>query len=161
LKIRNIQVEDWSAILEIYKQGLTGGIATFETDIPNWKEWDNKYLKACRLLAYDESGTIMAWATLSPISQRPVYNGVTELSIYVADHYKKRGIGTKLLQALIMESEKQGIWTLQSHIFKENHISIKLHAKCGFRQVGYRERYGQINGQWKDVVLMERRSHRI
>ena len=149
--------QHWPAVREIYAQGIATGNATFEQVVPDWKEWDARHLPACRLVAL-AGGKIVGWAALSPVSTRHVYRGVAEVSIYVADAAKRRGIGAVLLKALIAESEKSGIWTLQGAILAENTASIRLHQRAGFRIVGTRERIGCMNGTWRDTVLVERRS---
>jgi L-amino acid N-acyltransferase YncA len=149
--------QDWPAVREIYLQGIATGNATFEPSAPEWKEWDERHLGSCRLVARLE-GRIVGWAALSPVSSRCVYGGVAEVSIYVADDARGRGVGRRLLRALVDASEQNGIWTLQAGIFPENQVSIKLHEQVGFRTVGKRERLGCMNGVWRDIVLMERRS---
>lgn len=104
---------------------------------------------------------IVAWAALSPVSSRPVYAGVAELSVYVAASARGRGVGTFLLRALIDASERAAIWTLQGSIFPENAASLALVKQCGFREVGYRERIGAMNGRWRDTILLERRSRSV
>jgi phosphinothricin acetyltransferase len=149
--------KDWQAVRAIYGEGIVTGHATFERDVPGWTEWNATHLKSCRLVARKEH-RIAGWAAPSPVSGRRVYSGVAEVSIYVAASARGRGMGRALLQALVVESEQVGIWTLQASIFPENAASILLHKACGFREVGRRERMGQMNGVWRDVVLMERRS---
>ena len=127
--------------------------------------WDKGHLTACRFVARD-AGQVVGWAALSPVSARKVYAGVAEVSIYVRALSRRQGIGVLLLQALIDRSETAGIWTLQSGIFAENEASLRLHQQCGFRQVGVREKmgrmeYGPYRGQWRDVVLLERRSKTV
>ncbi len=148
---------DWDSVAEIYRQGIETGNATFEQDVPAWDGWDRNHLKICRLIAYNEK-EVVGWAALTQVSKRCVYAGVAEVSVYVSDKYKSNKIGTKLLEKLILDSEKEGIWTLQSSIFHENLASLKIHRNLGFRQVGYRERIGKMNGKWRDTVLLERRS---
>ena len=149
--------EDWDAVRAIYCEGIGTGNATFETAVPHWAKWDREHLPSCRLVA--RSGEqILGWAALSGVSGRCVYAGVAEVSVYVAVSAWGRGIGTRLLQALVTESERAGIWTLQAGIFPENETSIALHTACGFRVVGCRERLGKMDGAWRDVILMERRS---
>ena len=143
--------------MEIYKQGLATNIATFQDDLPQWEEWDKGHLGFCRISVY-ENNKMLGWAALTPVSSRCVYVGVAEVSVYIAQDERGKGIGKILLNELIKQSEANGIWTLQSSIFSENHSSIKLHEKCGFRMVGYREKIGKKNGIWKDNVLMEHRS---
>jgi L-amino acid N-acyltransferase YncA len=147
----------WDAVRTIYLQGIATGNATFQETAPDWKEWDAGHLRACRLVARAEQ-EVVGWAALSPVSGRPVYRGVTEVSIYVAQAARGRGVGASLMARLIAESETEGIWTLQAGIFPENVASIKLHTNAGFRIVGTRSRLGCMHGRWRDVVLLERRS---
>jgi phosphinothricin acetyltransferase len=148
---------DWSAARAIYREGIATGNATFETVAPAWKKWDRDHLRCCRLVARSPGG-ILGWAALSPVSGRRVYAGVAEASIYVAKHARRQGV--ELMSALIEASEQEGIWTLQAGIFPENIPSLKLCKRAGFRVVGIRERLGAIDGRWRDVVLLERRSAR-
>jgi L-amino acid N-acyltransferase YncA len=155
--VEDMTVDDWQAVRAIYQEGIATGHATFETTVPAWEEWDSNHLQDCRLVARRE-GQVVGWAALSPVSNRYVYRGVAEESVYVAESAWGQGIGTLLLQALIQASERAGMWTLQTGIFPENAASIALHKACGFRIVGRREHLGQMHGVWRDVVLMERRS---
>jgi L-amino acid N-acyltransferase YncA len=148
---------DWAAVRLIYREGIATGDATFETEVPEWEDWDRSHTRDCRLVARRE-GRVVGWAALSPVSVRRVYAGVAEVSIYVAIPARGQGVGEALLRALIEESERRGFWTLQAGIFPENEASIALHRACGFRIVGHRERLGQMRSVWRDVVLMERRS---
>ncbi|MHC4124092.1 MAG: GNAT family N-acetyltransferase [Planctomycetota bacterium] len=157
LIIDKMNVKDWDDIASIYKEGIITGDATFETNAPEWEKWDKSHLKDCRLVARAE-GKVVSWVALSPVSTRPVYSGVAEVSLYVTASKRGIGVGKALLQMLISESERIGIWTLQAVIFPENAVSIALAKSCGFREVGRRERIGQMDGIWRDVVLMERRS---
>ncbi|HLV37580.1 MAG TPA: GNAT family N-acetyltransferase [Spirillospora sp.] len=152
-----MQPEDWPAVRAIYLEGIATKNATFETDAPEWEKWDSSHLKVCRLVARLD-GQVVGWAALSPVSSRRVYAGVAEESIYISEVARGQGVGKKLLNALIEASEQAGIWTLQTGIFPENEISIRLHERCGFRVLGVREKIGQMDGVWRDVVLMERRS---
>jgi len=152
--------EHWPAIREIYAEGIATGNATFETQAPDWISWDAAHHKHCRLIARDGE-TILGWAALSPVSRRQVYAGVAEVSIYVTERARAKGIGRALLESLIEQSERQGIWTLQAGIFPENVASLTLHKSCGFREVGMRRHLGQLAGIWRDVLLLERRSARI
>jgi phosphinothricin acetyltransferase len=149
---------DWTAVRTIYQEGIATGHATFETAVPEWKEWDQNHLADPRLVVRSQE-KVIGWAALTPVSGRCVYAGVAEVSVYVAASARGQGVGKALLQALVQESERTGIWTLQAGIFPENAISIALHRACGFRTVGYRQRLGQLNGVWRDVVMMERRSN--
>ncbi len=128
--------------------------------MPSWETWDGAHLSEHRLVARDESG-VLGWAALSAYSDRCAYAGVAEVSVYVAKEAQGRGVGRALLSALIESSETAGIWTLQAGVFPENLASLRLHSACGFRVVGVRERIGQLDGQWRDVVLLERRSKEI
>jgi len=149
--------DHWRAVRGIYLEGIATGNATFETSAPEWETWDKGHLRACRFVARDD-GNVLGWAALSPVSGRCVYAGVAEVSVYVSERARGRGVGTALLQALIAASEQNAIWTLQAGIFPENVASVKLHEALGFRVVGRRERLGAMNGQWRDVLLLERRS---
>ena len=148
---------DWDAVRAIYVEGIATGHATFEPSPPPWEKWDAGHLPACRLVAH-AAGGVLGWAALSPVSGRCVYAGVAEVSVYVASGARGRGAGLALLSALVAASEAAGIWTLQAGIFPENAASLALHRRAGFRVVGTRERLGQMDGRWRDVVLMERRS---
>jgi len=155
--VEAMQASDWEGVRATYLEGVATGNATFETDAPSWEEWDSKHLGDCRLVA-KHGGQVVGWAALTPVSSRCVYAGVAEVSIYVAKAVQRQGIGRALLRELVKESERAGLWTLQSGTFPENEASIALHKSCGFREVGRRERIGRLNGVWRDVVLMERRS---
>lgn len=156
-KIRTFGETDWQAVRAIYIAGIATGQATFETEAPNWERWNETHLPAPRLLATDE-GNVLGWAALSRVSNRQVYAGVAEVSVYVAAEARGRGIGKLLLEALVKESEVNGVWTLQASIFPENAASVAIHRACGFREVGRRERIGQVKNTWRDTVLFERRS---
>jgi L-amino acid N-acyltransferase YncA len=155
--LERMKDKDWGAVQSIYREGIATCNATFETDVPEWEEWDKSHLRDCRLVARAKD-QVVGWVASSPVSSRRVYSGVAEVSTYVTASARGLGIGKALLRALIEESERVNIWTLQANIFPENVASIALHKSCGFREVGYRERIGQMNGVWRDSVLMERRS---
>lgn len=155
--IRPLLKADFPFVAEIYRQGIITGIATFETLVPSWEKWNEKYLEQCRLVA-EEHGTVIGYTVVHSISKRECYSGVCEESIYIHEAWRGKGVGKKLLNALIEESERCGIWTLQAGIFAENKASITLHTHCGFRMIGFREKIAKLNGEWKDTVLMERRS---
>ncbi|MDV3993914.1 N-acetyltransferase [Elizabethkingia anophelis] len=157
MKIKPITKDNFSELVEIYSQGLATNIATFQNDLPLWQDWDKGHLDFCRISIY-ENNEMLGWTALSPVSNRCAYSGLAEVSIYVATIARGKGIGEMLLNELIKQSELNEIWTLQSGIFAENRGSIKLHEKCGFRIVGYREKIGKKNGVWKDNILMEYRS---
>ena len=149
----------WPAVRTIYEQGLATGHATFATAAPTWEAWDASHLAPCRLVAGAAlGGPVLGWAALSPVSGRCVYGGVAEVSLYVATAARGQGVGRQLLAGLVAESEQNGLWTLQASIFPENLASVRLHEAAGFRQVGRRERIGQLRGQWRDTLLLERRS---
>ncbi len=158
--IKAMRSEDWPAVQRIYSEGIATGNATFETETPAWEKWDQGHLQDCRLIAVNSEG-ILGWAALSPVSTRRVYSGVAEVSVYVAATARGRGVGTLLLQSLVEQSEGCGVWTLQAGIFPENVPSVALHKSCGFREVGLRQKLGQRNGVWRDVLLLERRSSRV
>ena len=156
--IRPLDIKDWDDVKYIYQQGIDTNIATFQTAYPPWEEWDISHLGNCRFV-YVLDGRVSGWVMLSAVSNRCAYAGVAEVSIYIANDAKRKGIGTSLLQKVIQASEECGIWTLQSSIQQGNTASIGLHTKCGFREVGYRERIAKDKlGTWKNTVLMERRS---
>ena len=155
--IESMTEQDWTAVSTIYAEGIATGNATFEQTVPCWEKWDATHLRSCRLVA--RSGRdVLGWAALSPVSSRCVYAGVAEVSVYVAARARNQGIGSKLLLALVGASEHENIWTLQAGIFPENTASVELHRHCGFTEVGTRKRLGCMNGRWRDVVLLERRS---
>jgi phosphinothricin acetyltransferase len=157
IRIEPMRPQDWPAVRGIYLEGIAGGNATFEQTAPEWEKWNAGHLPGARIVARAEED-VVGWAALSGVSGRCVYAGVAEVSIYVAERARGRGVGQRLMAQLITGSEAAGIWTLQAGIFPENVASIALHQRAGFRIVGQRERLGQMNGRWRDVVLMERRS---
>jgi L-amino acid N-acyltransferase YncA len=155
--IRPLTEQDWKSVRLIYLDGIATGQATFESVAPSWAEWNRAHLPAPRLVGVLNQGVI-AWAALNSASARQVYAGVTEVSVYVGKDSRGQGIGKALLETLVKESERNGIWTLQASVFPENEASIALHKACGFREVGTRERIGCMNGTWRDTMLLERRS---
>jgi phosphinothricin acetyltransferase len=157
LVIDEMRVEDWPRVRAIYAEGIATGHATFEPEAPAWDAWDASHLRAARLVARD-AGRVKGWAALSAVSGRCVYAGVAEVSVYVGRAFRGAGVGHALLEQLIRASEAAGIWTLQAGIFPENTASKGLHLRCGFREVGRRERIGQLHGLWRDTLLLERRS---
>jgi len=157
LGIEQMRPIDWPEVKAIYVEGIATGHATFETEAPVWEAWDAAHLRFARLVARDGQA-ISGWAALSPLSRRRAYAGVAEVSVYVAVKHRNAGVGRALLDALIAESEKKGIWMLQAAVFPENAATIALHLRCGFREVGRRERIGKLNGEWRDTILLERRS---
>lgn len=159
--IESMKASDWEQVAMIYTEGIKTKVATFQSEAPSWEDWDSGHCEICRLIARN-GDSILGWAALSPVSSRCVYAGVAEVSIYIDEKYQGQKIGTMLLEKLIEVSEKNGYWTLQSGIIKENISSLKLHKKCGFREIGYRERLGKMDtGRWHDVVLVERRSNLV
>lgn len=157
LSTRPLVAEDWAAVKNIYELGIATSIATFETTAPDWEHWNKNHLPFGRLVAM-EANEVIGWVTLTAVSNRCIYQGVAEVSVYVHPNHHGKGVGKLLMNSLIFESEQKGIWTLHSSIFSENKGSIELHKKVGFRMIGYREKIGRQNGVWKDNVLMERRS---
>lgn len=150
----------WEAVRAIYLEGIASGHATFQQGAPAWNEWHMGHLPNCRLVA-SHGEKVLGWAALTSVSSRCVYAGVAEVSVYVALSARRQGVGAMLLAALIAEAEAAGIWTLQAGIFPENTASLMLHTRAGFRTVGTRERLGQLDGRWRDVLLLERRSNTV
>ncbi len=160
LELRDLRPDDWPEVTAIYEAGIATGDATFESAAPSWEEWDAAHFAEHRIVAV-EGGGVVGWAALAPISDRCCYSGVAEDSIYVAPHAHGRGVGRALLERLIADAERAGIWTIQTGIFPENEASVGLHLACGFRVVGVRERLGQLDGRWRDVLFLERRSKEV
>ncbi|MGE4513761.1 MAG: N-acetyltransferase family protein [Chryseobacterium sp.] len=160
MEIITIVKDHFPEIAAIYRQGLETGNATFETTVPTWIDWDNSKLKHSRLAAV-VNDTVVGWAALSAVSRRCVYGGVAEVSIYISNSHKGKGIGKALLSKLIEESEANGIWTLQSGMFPENEATIALHKSAGFRIIGHHEKIGKLGNIWRDTIMMERRSETI
>ncbi len=160
MNIIDIQEQHYTEVTNIYLQGIATGNATFQTTAPTWQSWSESHLKHSRIAGFINN-EMAGWAALTPVSSRCVYAGVAEVSIYIATQHQGKGIGYQLLNELVKSSEKNGLWTLQAGIFPENTGSIRLHEKCGFRVIGYREKIGQMNGVWRDNIIMERRSKTI
>ena len=160
LEIRAFNNQDWTSVSKIYAEGIATGVATFETEVPSFNVWDNKFIKQCRLVA-EANSKVVGFAVLSQVYKREVYKGVAEVTVYMATNERGKGIGKMLLEALVIESEKKGFWTLQAGIFSANKASIELHKKCGFRVVGIREKIGKRGGKWHDNHFLERRSKLI
>jgi phosphinothricin acetyltransferase len=152
-----LRPDDWPAVEAIYTEGMATGHATFETTVPMWEEWDASHLPDHRFVARSD-GAVIGWVAASAVSGRCVYRGVVEHSVYVAEHARGHGVGRRLLEALVASTEAAGIWTIQAGIFTENTASLALHEHCGFRRVGIRERLGEHEGRWHDVVMIERRA---
>jgi L-amino acid N-acyltransferase YncA len=161
ISIRTMIEQDWPDVRRIYLEGIETGLATFETSAPEWEKWNKSHRLTCRLVAADAAGHILGWAALTPVSDRCVYAGVAEVSLYVEKDARGAGVGKALLRAILEQSEQEGLWTIQAGIMADNLASIKLHEACGFRLVGYREKIGQLDGLWRDTVLMEHRTRRI
>jgi phosphinothricin acetyltransferase len=152
-----LTVADWEQVRAIYLEGIATGQATFEVDAPTWEEWDAAHHAFARLAAR-VNGQLAGWAALSPVSRRRCYAGVAEASVYVAADRRGHGVGRRLLNGLVAASEQHGIWTLQGATLAENEASLRLQRRCGFRDLGRRERIAQLHGVWRDTVLTERRS---
>lgn len=155
--IRQFKKIDFSSVQNIYQQGIDTGNATFQEKVKSWEEWNGSMLTCCRFVAVDND-EIVGWTGISPVSSREVYSGVAEVSVYVANVHQGKGVGNKLLSHLVVESEKHNIWTLQAGIFPENKASIFLHERNGFKKLATREKLGKMQGVWRDIVFMERRS---
>ena len=165
IAIRAMREADGPRVLAIYGEGIATGHATFQDKVPDWADWESGHMTSPRLVAEDSSG-LLGWAALCTVSGRCIYAGVAEVSVYLATAARGRGLGRRLLAALVSGSEEAGIWMLQAGIFPENAASIALHEAAGFRPVGTRQRlgrmtYGPLEGRWRDVVLLERRSTRV
>ncbi|MGW9193573.1 N-acetyltransferase family protein [Micromonospora chersina] len=159
--VRPMTADDADRVLAIYQAGLDGGDASFETTAPTWTAFDAGKLPDHRLVGVDANGTVVGWVAVSPTSNRAVYAGVVEHSVYVDPAAQGRGVARLLLDALIASTDAAGIWTIQSGVFPENAASLALHQRAGFRVIGTRERIGRHHGRWRDVVLLERRSPAI
>jgi len=156
--IREMKNSDWESVSRIYQQGMDTNLATFQTVCPTWEEFDNSHFEKCRYVILQES-TIIGWIALSPISNHCGYRGVAEISIYIDANYAGKGLGSQLLTYIIEVSEQLGYWTLQASVMSDNLASIRLHEKCGFRTIGFREKIGKDRyGKWRNVTLMEKRS---
>jgi L-amino acid N-acyltransferase YncA len=158
--IREMTPNDNSRVLDIYKMGLATRSATFETEVPYWKDWDAKHLRHSRFV-FVENGNVLGWAALSPVSARKAYNGVAELSIYIDENHLGKGIGSMLMEKIIISSEEHRLWTLFSSIFPENKATLRLHEKFGFRIIGIREKIAMLEGIWRDTIILERRTRKI
>jgi Sortase and related acyltransferases len=160
ITFETLQPNHWQVVKNIYEEGIKTGNATFQQTAPEWDEWNTSHINHSRIVALVDN-EVAGWAALTPVSGRCVYAGVGEVSVYVTEKFRGQKIGNALLGELIKQSESNNIWTLQAGIFPENKSSIKIHETNGFRMVGYREKIGQMNGVWRDTILMERRSKNI
>ncbi|SIQ32653.1 phosphinothricin acetyltransferase [Chryseobacterium sp. RU37D] len=160
-ELRRMLPNDEIRVLEIFKQGIEGGMATFETEVPTPEAWNMDYYHDCRWVLETEKNEIVGWCALKLVSKRECYKGVAEVSIYFDNNYQGKGLGSVLLKKMILDSESHGFWTLQANIFSENEASISFHHKNGFRTVGIRKKLGKLNGQWKDIIMLEKRSEAV
>ena len=160
IEIKPLEPLHWNEVRRIYEEGLYTGNATFQTSAPEWDEWDKTHLQTGRLIAI-ENEKIIGWAALTPVSGRCVYGGVAEISVYVSENARGKGVGKELLKSLIENSEANGFWTLQAGIFPENVASIKIHEATGFRIIKKKKKIGKMNGHWRDTILLERRSQTV
>jgi phosphinothricin acetyltransferase len=163
MQIREMDAAHWPAVERIFADGIAGGEATFEVETPTWDAFDAGKLRTPRLVAVDSAGAVLGWVAASPVSSRAVYRGVVEHSVYVSEAARGQGVGWALLDAFITAADAAGVWTIQSSVFPENVASLRLHDRAGFRVVGHRHRIarsllGPHAGQWRDTVLIERRS---
>ena len=156
VRTRPMRPDDWPRVAEIYAEGIATGLSTFETEVPTWERWDRDHLPGQRLVAVD-GDDVLGWAALSRVSIRDVYRGVAEVSVYVAGDARGRGVGELLLDDIVANADAAGIWTVEAIIFPENATSVAMAESCGFRVVGRRERLGELDGEWRDVLLLERR----
>ncbi|WP_144795671.1 GNAT family N-acetyltransferase [Microbacterium paludicola] len=167
LEFRAMAPTDWPAVEDIYRAGIATGQATFESSPPaSWAEFEGGKRPDLRLVATDRSGNLLGWAAASSVSSRAVYRGVVEHSIYIRPEASGQGIGARLLRAFLELADRAGVWTVQSSIFPENTVSLRLHKSAGFRVVGRRERiaqmsYGPQQGDWRDTILIERRTGKL
>jgi len=157
VSIDTLRAEHWPGVASVYAEGIATGNATFETEVPGWEAWDSSHLANHRFVAVLD-GEVVGWVAVGAVSGRCVYRGVVENSVYVAEAARGRGVGRRLLEELIASTEEDGIWTIQAGMFPENVHSIRLHESLGFEVVGVHKRLGKLDGEWRDVLLMERRS---
>ena len=154
--VRPLRPADWPDVARIYAEGIAGGVATFETEVPSWEAWDAAHLAAPRLVA-ERGGAVAGWVAVSRVSRRPAYRGVVEHSVYVDERARRRGVGRALLDALAAQAPEHGIWTIQTSVLEANEASLRLHEAAGYRVVGRRERIAESGGTWRDTLLLELR----
>jgi phosphinothricin acetyltransferase len=160
VNVGELLAEHWPDVARIYAEGIATGNATFESNVPSWETWDSAHLAEHRFVAL-EGGDVIGWAAAVAVSERCVYAGVVEHSVYVTTSSRGQGVGRLLLERLIESTEQAGVWTIQTGIFPENEASVRLHERAGFEIVGRRKRLGKLAGVWRDVLLLERRSPMI
>ena len=155
--IREMNIKDWEQMKAIYLQGIETGVATFNTESPSYEEWNSEHIDSCRFV-YVDGEKVVGWVALSPISSRCIYSGCAEMSVYIDNDFQGRGIGTELVKRLLREAQEQEYWSILSSVISINSASIALHKKCGFREIGYRERIAKDRfGKWQNVTLFELR----
>ena len=155
--IREMMPQDWTQVADIYSQGIEKGISTFNTECPSYDDWDREHINHCRFV-YVEDEKIVGWAAIAPLSGRCAYKGCVEMSVYVDHDYQGRGIGTALIQRLIPAVKENGYWSILSTVISINTASIAMHKKCGFREIGYREKIAKDRfGNWQNTTLLELR----
>src|SRR3954447_24980344 len=157
VEVRDLRPDDWPEVARIYEEGIQTGNATFETEVPSWEAWDAAHLAEHRFVA-ERDRRLAGWVALAPVSSRCCYAGVAEISAYVGEEARGKGVGSELLASAIESSERAGIWTLQAGVFPGNEPSLGLLRRFGFRELGTQNRIGRLHGVWRDVVLLERRS---
>jgi L-amino acid N-acyltransferase YncA len=160
VEIRALTRADWPRVEAIYAEGIATGNATFDTEPPSWEEFDAARLPEHRFVAV-ENGEVVGWIAVSPTSSRRCYAGVVENSVYVAEAARGRGVGRAMMDAMLASTDAAGIWTIETGVFPENRATLALHERAGFRVVGRRERIAQLDGVWRDTLLLERRSASI
>ena len=160
ITIEALRAEHWPRVARVFEEGIATRNATFETEVPAWEAWDSSHLGEHRFVALRD-GKVVGWAAVSPVSSRCCYEGVVENSVYVAESARGQGVGRRLLEELIASTESAGIWTIEAGMFPENVASVRLHEAAGFETVGTHKRLGKLAGEWRDVLLLERRSETI